>query len=176
MIFGDSRKATFKRAYKTIAQYIHPFTDDPRIDAEIAAALIVLYDFGIFNTHDILTKFKLRKNMANLIIPYAAKLTKTNIEHIQKRMDFYGLFIRGKSPRFVYNLGNDTPDFSENPLGRLIFAFADVVYDTALIDNYHNSPMLIKDIFENMKFITTMKEKVTPAFLLAMDKAIKLDW
>lgn len=173
MLFGDIRKSKFKSSYKKIKKYLKPYIDDEKCNVEIVAVLIVVYDFAIFNTRDILNKYKERKSMANIMIPFATKLADTDTDYLQKRMDFYGEFIRGKQPRcdFCFGDGKNT----DNPLLRVIMALGDVMYNTDLINNYDSGAVLIGDIFEGGKFAVIIK-KVSEEIIFALDNATHHLW
>lgn len=163
-IFGDGRKSSFKSSYKTIKKYLNPYTKDIRCELDIAAALLVIFDFAVYN------KGQNREKVAQLICPIAKTLTNSTDSELQRRMDFYGEFIRGKQPRCDFCFGNGNVD---NGLLRVIMALGDIVYNPNLIDDYDNAPVLIGDMFLNLKFTEIMKNKVTKEIASVFDYIIK---
>jgi hypothetical protein len=141
-----------------------PYIKDLRCELDIASALVVIYDFAVYN------KGENRRLVSQLICPLAMKLTNATNEDLQKRMDFYGEFIRGKQPRCDYCPGNGSVD---NGVLRVIMALGDIVYNPDLINDYDNATVLVGDIFSSVAFTEVMKDKVTKEVAFAFDYLMK---
>lgn len=166
-IFGDGRKACYKDSYKRISKYLSHYIKDERCFAEIASVLLLVVDLSVYKNN------KNRQAVADLLYPEAVKLTGKSQNYLLSRVSFYSQFIRGKQPRADYCFGNGNID---DPLLRVVVALGDTVFNSDLIDDYDNAPVLLTGIDVNMKYFNVMRNDVSREIAFLFDFEGKRHW
>ena len=166
-LFGDGRKSAYKTTYKSLVRHLSPYITDKRCYAEIASVLFSVTDLAVFQNG------KNRIAVNEIIYPMSSELTGQSVEYLQSRVSFYSEFIRVKQPRADFCFGEGNVD---DGLLRIIIALGDIIFDSALIDNYDFAPITVQSIDKCMKFTSIMKKNVTQEIAFLYDYMGKCNW